>query len=192
MTFRRNAGLLFAAALVGILPVAAFAAEPSPAFQAELSRIFEKREYTPAPFGPARWLDGGKSYTTLEAAAGKDSAGSKDIVAYDTASGRREVLVPASKLVPAGATKPLTIEDYAWSSGRSRLLVFTNSKKVWRTNTRGDYWVLELATGALRKLGGTAPESSLMFAKFSPDGTRVAWVRDNDLWVEDLASSRII
>jgi len=190
MSVRRNVGLLFAVAGLAI-PLAALAAEPSLAFQAELSRIFEKREYTPAPFGPARWLDGGKSYTTLEAAAGKDSAGSKDIVAYDTASGRREVLVPSSKLVPAGATKPLTIEDYAWSIGRSRLLVFTNSKKVWRTNTRGDYWVLELATGALRKLGGTAPESSLMFAKFSPDGTRVAWVRDNDLWVEDLATSRI-
>ena len=108
MSVRRNVGRLFAAAVLAI-PLAAFAAEPSPAFQAELSRIFEKREYAAAPFGPARWLDGGNSYTTLEASPEKDSAGSKDIVAYETASGRREVLVPASKLVPAGATKPLTI-----------------------------------------------------------------------------------
>ena len=92
MSVRRNVGLLFAA-IVLATPLAAVAAEPSPAFQAELSRIFEKREYTPAPFGPARWLDGGKSYTTLEASAGKDSP--KEIVAYHTASGRREVLVPA-------------------------------------------------------------------------------------------------
>jgi dipeptidyl-peptidase-4 len=192
MRVRRRLVFRLATLAIGLIAArAARGAEPSAAFQSELARIFEKREYATVSFGPARWLDGGKSYTTLEASSGKDLAPSKDIVSYETASGRREVLVPASRLVPAGASKPLAIEDYAWSAGRSRLLVFTNSKKVWRTNTRGDYWVLELSTGALRKLGGAAPESSLMFAKFSPDGSRVAWVRDNDLWVEDLASQAI-
>jgi dipeptidyl-peptidase-4 len=192
MSVRRRPALRLAVIAFGLAAAGtAWAAEPSAAFQSELSRIFEKREYTTASFGPARWLDEGKSYTTLEASSAKEAGSPKEIVSYDTATGRREVLVPAAKLVPSGASKPLSIDDYAWSAGRKRLLVFTNTKKVWRTNTRGDYWVLELATGALRKLGGAAPESSLMFAKFSPDGSRVAWVRDNDLWVEDLASAAI-
>jgi len=145
-------------------------------------------------FGPARWLDSGTSFTTVEPSDPGQSGDAKDIVAYDTASGRREVLVPSSKLVPPGATRPLTIDDYVWSAGRDRLLLFTNAKKVWRLNTRGDYWVLDLsrASGGLRKLGGPgAKPSTLQFAKFSPDGSRVAYVREHNLYVESLADGRI-
>ena len=81
------------------------------------------------------------------------------------------------------------VDEYAWSSDKSKLLVFTNTRKVWRTNARGDYWVLTLdagTPGALKKLGGDAPEASVMYAKFSPDGTRVAYVRAQNLYVEDL------
>jgi dipeptidyl-peptidase-4 len=71
------------------------------------------------------------------------------------------------------------------------MLVYTNSKKVWRLNTRGDYWVLDIASGKLTKLGGDAKPSTLMFAKFSPDGTKVGYVRENNIYVEDLASGKI-
>ena len=73
---------------------------------------------------------------------------------------RRSLFLPGTKT-------PLAIEDYVWSKDKSRLLIFTNSKQVWRRKTRGDYWVVELKSGTLRKLGGDAPESSLMFAKFA-------------------------
>ncbi len=62
---------------------------------------------------------------------------------------------------------------------------------MWRENTRGDYWVFDESAGKLAKLGGDAPESSLMFATFSPDSTRVAYVRANNLYVEDLATAKI-
>ena len=73
-----------------------------------------------------------------------------------------------------------------------RLLIFTNTRKVWRQNTRGDYWVLDVGGGgAPKKLGGPAPEASLMFAKFSPDGTRVAYVRQNNIYVERIDTGAI-
>ena len=153
-------------------------------------RIFAKKEFEAKRFGPARWTSGGEAYTTVEDSLGVE--GAKDIVRYDTASGEREVLVPAARLQPDGAEQALEIDDYAWSKDGSRLLVFTNTEKVWRRNTRGDYWVLELDTGALRQLGGTAAASTLMFARLSPDGTRAAYVRENDLWVEELASGELI
>ena len=84
-----------------------------------------------------------------------------EIVRYDAATGARSVLVASSALVPAGAKAPLDIDDYAWSADGKRLLIFTNTKRVWRQNTRGDYWVLDVAAGRLRKVGGKAPESSL-------------------------------
>ena len=153
-----------------------------------VERIYGGAEFRPGSFGPMRWLGGGAAYTTLERPAGGRG---QDIVRYATESGAREVMVPASRLVPPGDSAPLAIEGYSWSPDGSKLLVFTNSRQVWRTNTRGDYWVLDLATWRLRKLGGSAPASTLMFAKFSPDGRRVGYVRQFNLYVEDLASSRI-
>jgi dipeptidyl-peptidase-4 len=154
-----------------------------------LKKIFDSKDYQPKTFGPARWIEGGAAYTTVETSP--VLKGAKDIVRYETATGQRTVLVAATALVPTPGGKALTIEDYEWSPDARKLLVFTESKKVWRSNTRGDYWVLDRASGALRKLGGDAPPASLMFAKFSPDGARAAYVRGNNLYVEDLASHQI-
>ena len=153
----------------------------------QLGRIFQDGAYDPPAFGPARWMADGTAYTTVETTP----TGGTDLVRYDAATGARSVLVASARLVPAGATAPLALRDYAWSTDGSKLLVFTNTVRVWRLPTRGDYWVLELASGRLTKLGGDAPASSLMFAKFSPDGTRVAYVRANNLYVERLADGHI-
>ena len=154
-----------------------------------LHRMYASMDFEVKTFGPARWLDDGTFYTTIEPSAAAQDA--QDIVRYETASGKREVLVSAAKLIPANSKGPLAIESYAWSKDKSRLLVYTNSAQVWRRNTRGDYWVLNLQSGSLRKLGGDAAPSSLLFAKFSPDGSKVAYVRANNIYVEDVASGRI-
>ena len=154
-----------------------------------LDRLFNSEEFAPQFPGPVRWLSG-SAYVKLEA----DSAagGALSLVRYDAASGRREVWVPASRLVPPGDTLPLPVEDYSVSTDGRQLLVFTNSRKVWRQNTRGDFWSLDLSSWRLRKLGGPeAKPSTLMFAKFSPDGGRVAYVREHNLYVEDLGDGRI-
>lgn len=154
-----------------------------------VDRIYGSAEFTPQRFGPSRWLGSGASYTTVEAS---EAGPGKDIVRYDVETGTREVLVAGKELVPASDTIPLSIEDYAWSSDLRRLLVFTNSKPVWRLNTRGDYWVLDRASGRLHRLGGEAAlPSTLMFAKFSPDGGRVGYVRENNLYVETLETGAI-
>jgi dipeptidyl-peptidase-4 len=158
--------------------------------EAGLERIFASPTYRSEFFGPARWLDDGAAYTTLEPS--EAAPGGADIVRYDTDTGRRAVLVSAARLTPPGATAPLEIDDYTWSPDGKRLLVFTNTRRVWRSNTRGDYWVLDLAGGALRKLGGPgAKEATLMFATFSPQGDRVAYVREGDLYVERLADGAV-
>ena len=158
----------------------------SAAFTETLRREFVQHDFAVKWFG-ARWLNGGEAYTTLEPSSGP---GAKDLVRYDTASGKREVLVPASQLIPPGSKEPLNIEGYEWSGDLSRLLIFTNAKRVWRENTRGDYWVLDRKSGNLRKLGDGGPPSSLMFAKLSPDGSKAAYVRFNNIYVEDLETGK--
>ena len=164
-------------------------ADETSALEARLHRIFTAEKFEPREFGPARWQDEGAYYTTLEPSESiKDTEGekAKDIVRYETATGGREVLIDAGRLIPEGESRALEIDDYAWSDDKRRLLIFTNTERVWRRNTRGDYWVVELTTGVLRQLGGGAEPSTLMFAKFSPDGSRVAYVRGNDIYVEEI------
>lgn len=153
-----------------------------------LERIIAQDEFRVEGFGPARWLADGSGYTTLEKAA--DGAG-RDLVKYDPASGHREVLVPASKLRPAPGPEPLAIDDYAWSDDGRSLLIFTNARKVWRLNSRGDYWVFQLTDSKLAKLGANFPEASLFYAKFAPDGKSVVYVHENDLYVETLADHHL-
>ncbi|HEX5386166.1 MAG TPA: S9 family peptidase [Gemmatimonadales bacterium] len=154
-----------------------------------LDRIYASSEFETERLGPTQWVDGGAGYTRLEPAANGHGA---DLVRYDTELGTRRVLVPASRLVPPGATEPLEVEDYTWSPDGKQLLIFTNSRPVWRQNNRGDYWLLDLASGRLRQLGGPdARPSSLLFAEFSPDGTRIGYVRDHDLYVERVDDGRI-
>lgn len=169
----RTIVLLFA------LAVSTFASEQ---LDKALRQIFTTRDLQTKSFGPARWIEGGNAYTTLEGG---------EIVRYETASGKRSVLISKAALTPAGSKEPLPIDDYHWSNDAKQLLVFTNTKKVWRSNTRGDYWVLNRTSGGLKKLGGAAAASSLMFAHFSPDGTRVAYVRANNIYVEDIGSGKI-
>jgi dipeptidyl-peptidase-4 len=176
-------------AVLLLLATPAVSAQQADSSLLTLGRVYGSGEFATQPFGPSRWLGEGSAYTTLEPAEGGQG---QDLVRYDVESGRREVLVTARELTPRGADGPLDIEDYAWSADLRRLLVFTNTKPVWRLNTRGDYWVLERPSGTLRRLGGPgAKPSTLMFAKFSPDGGRVGYVRENNLYVEDLASGTV-
>jgi len=161
-----------------------------------VDRIFgSAKEFRTESWGPACWLKDGQGFTTLEPSAAfqdhPQGAAIKDIVRVDPATGERTVLVSARELLPAGATLPLEIEKYEWSEDTTTLLVFTNAQKVWREKTRGDYWVLHRPTGALRQLGGPVPPASLLFATLSPDGSRVAYVQANNVYVQSLADLSI-
>lgn len=179
------AGWSLAAVGAGLTDQASVPARPS--LQEQLDAIFNKHAYAVKAVQLA-WQNGGDVYTIVEpSASGKGT----DIVAYETGSGRRTVLISAAQLTPQGAEEPLSIDAYAWSPDKQKLLIFTNTRKVWRQNTRGDYWVLDESTTKLTKLGGNAPESTLMFATFAPDSSRVAYVRANNLYVEALATGKI-
>lgn len=103
---------------------------------------------------------------------------------------KKTVLLNAENLTPPGQ-KPITVANFTMSDDGKKILIFTNTKRVWRYNTKGDYWVYDLGTKALKQIGKDRPESSLMFAKLSPDGTKAAYVSLHNLYVEDLASGAV-
>ncbi len=153
-----------------------------------VDRIFAGGEFSAEGYS-VNWMPEGGSYFVLEdAAEGKG----QDVVLIDPQTGARELLVAAKDLVPEGQTDPIDVSSFQVSSDKSKILVFNNTKRVWRYNTRGDYWVVDLVSGVVRQLGGDdAPESSLMFAKFSPDSQSVAYVRDRNIYVERISDGMI-
>lgn len=99
-------------------------------------------------------------------------------------TGEREQLIEGRLLVPAGATAPILIEDIEFSADRMRALIFTNSERVWRLNTLGEYYVYDFERRTL--LPVSASGGKQMFAKLSPDASMVGFVRGNNLFVTDL------
>ncbi len=154
-----------------------------------LERIYSSSELFGDRYGPARWLEDGSGYTTVEASEAVD--GGRDIVRYNPATGERQVMVSASDLIQASSDEPLSIHDYSWSPDGTKALIFTNSVRVWRDNTRGDYWILDRQTKRLHQIGVFAPPSTLMFAKFSPDGEKVGYVSENNVYVETLSDGAV-
>ena len=156
--------------------------------QITLEDIYRNGTYRQEGFGPVRWMKDNEGYSTLEV---NPNTKGTDIVRYEVKTGERSVLVDAQQLIPEGKNQSLSIRDYQWSADNEKLLIFTNTRKVWRYHTRGDYWVLDLPTGALQQLGKTVPRTTMMFAKFSPDASRVAYVSELNIFVEDLASGEV-
>ncbi|WP_018478482.1 S9 family peptidase [Pontibacter roseus] len=124
-----------------------------------------------------QWLKAGNAYVMAEQG---------QLVKYTLPKETSSVFLEKAALIPAGKTEPLKVRSFALTADEQKVLIYTNTQKVWRYDTRGDYWVYDLQTKKLRQLGAGRPESSLMFAKFSPDGGKVAYVSEHNIFVEDL------
>ena len=161
------------------------AAVPAPAqvpaeLEARLRAIYEENEFTAKRFR-ANWLPDGSGYLVLEPAA---SGTGQEIVHYEPSSGNRTVFVSIAQVTPPGASKPLEVGQYELSKNAERVLFKTNTRPVvGRPIDLADLWLLDRTTGSLRQVASGVWSAS---ATLSPDGQRVAYVRDADLVVEDI------
>jgi dipeptidyl-peptidase-4 len=128
-----------------------------------------------------KWSKDGNSY--YEAKGG-------NIVQVGLPDDRETVVVAQERLKPAGRSQALAIRNFAFSEDGRKVLIYTNAQRVWRYDTRGDYWVLDLTSWQLTQVGKDRPAASLQFAKFSPDATRVAYVSEHNIYLEDLTTGQ--
>ena len=129
-----------------------------------------------------QWTPDGNGYYRVEGG---------EIVQYSLPANTKSVVVSRNRLIAPATGKPINVRSWQFSADQSKMLIYTNTKKVWRYDTRGDYWMLDLTSGQLQQVGRNRPASSLMFAKFSPDGKQVAYVSEYNLYVERLMDSTI-
>ena len=142
--------------------------------------VFGSRDFAP-DLVEIQWLREGGAYTVLESDSSEE-----DLYRVDALSGDRTLLVRGRELVPPEGGEPMDVESYQLSSGGAKLLIFTKALRVWRQNTKGTYYVWDFAAKRLTPV--SRKPGYQMFAKFSPDGRMVAFVRDNNIFVTDLAT----
>ncbi len=128
------------------------------------------------------WTADGLAYTRIKEG---------NIIRIDPKTDAETILVRKEQLTPKGSQDALKVQSYTYSPDNSKLLLFVNTAKVWRYNTKGDYWILDMARNELRQLGKSLPSQSLMFAKFSPDGKNIAYVSEHNIFSEDVAAGII-
>ncbi|MHB8054276.1 MAG: S9 family peptidase [Candidatus Aminicenantales bacterium] len=174
--------LLLLAGLPGSRPAAA---QVTPRLQDWMRRLATP-EFSPARGGGGRWLDGGAGYLTTE----RNAAGAGEIVRYETSTGKREVWMSASQLTPPELGRLLVVADYALSASGTKMIFAVNPRPTMIRKTAFDYWVLDRTDGSWRKLAGNAPDG-VLYAKLSPDGTRAAYVRENNIYVENVPGGTI-
>ena len=135
------------------------------------------------------WMTDGNSYTTI--------SGGK-IVKMEIPSMKTTTLVEANQFIPQGATAALQLSGFKWSVDYKKLLLNVKTTTQYHKTT-GEVWVYNTDDHKLVQLGNGLRQNGLMYAKFSPDGKKVAYVyqdKKNDvvvynLYVEDLQSGKI-
>ena len=149
-----------------------------------IDRIYNSGEFRQDFERPIQWIENGSSYVTIESTNGND-----ELIKYNSKSQRRSVYVSAENLNNSGGK--LKIEQFSLSPDGSKVMIFTNSSRVWRSNTKGDYWVYDFDAKRLSQIGKDNPPSSLMFAKFSFDNRYVAYVHDFNIYKEDFKNGTV-
>lgn len=144
-----------------------------------LERIYASGEFRQESLQPIQWIEDGAAYVTVENGNG--------LTRWDSKTLEKSVYVPG--IIVNG--DPINIESFSLSGDGSKVLIFTNSSRVWRSNTKGDYYVYDLNEKQLKQLGTQFEPSSLMFAKFSADNSQVAYVQKFNLYLEDFETGKV-
>lgn len=152
-----------------------------------IDRIYNSSELRGERQGPVFWIDEGEAFVTVE----KDEKGQDQLIKYISRTNKKSTYLSSEESTPSGQNAALEIEDFTLSPDGSKLLIFTNSSRVWRSNTKGDYWVYDFTSKNLKQIGRDFPSSSLMFAKISGDNKFVAYVQDFNIYLENLSTGEI-
>ena len=130
----------------------------------------------------SQWTEDGNGYYSIQ---------SGEVIYKDLSTLGEETIISKEMLTPSGADAPLKIKDFTFANDKKSVLIFANAQRVWRYETRGDYWILNTENGMLKQLGKGLAEASLMFAKFSSTSTQVAYVSEHNIYVENVADGKI-
>ncbi|MGH7495547.1 MAG: S9 family peptidase [bacterium] len=149
----------------------------------KLEEFYASAKFAGSAFQGGQWAEKGPVITFVK----PDTAnGATHIMSYDLERNQQKILLDGNRLQAADVDRRINIQNYAFNHDRSAVLIYTDSAPVWRLNTKGYYYIYDFADQSLTPISARE-KGYQMFAKFSPDGQRVAFVRDRNLFVVELA-----
>ncbi len=144
-----------------------------------LEDIYKNRKFSSRGVSGMNSMKDGEHYCQLK----KDSL---NIYEYTTGN-LTQTLVTSKKLIPAGDTSPVSMGGYSFSDDETKILFATDEEAIYRHSSRANYYIYDLVTGKLTPLSKNGKQR---LATFSPDGTKIAFVRDNNIYIVDLTSGQ--
>ncbi|MBK7382832.1 MAG: S9 family peptidase [Flavobacteriales bacterium] len=128
-------------------------------------------------------MNDGLHYTVQE-----DDGGETVVNQYAYRTGEKvATLVRAKELVPAGSKEPVEMDGYSFSGDEKKMMIETGSEPIYRYSYYAYNHVFDRASKKLVPLADVK-KAKQRLATFSPDGSMAAFVRDNNLFVVDLAT----
>lgn len=146
--------------------------------------LFGEHGFSGKSISEAKWFDNDNKYSYLE---NDPVSRSKALYQHDVKTGNEELLVTRDDLIAGGALPNCSIKNYEWSPGYNYLL-FTNLIHARSNKSGGVFYVYELQT---KKIVLTIAGENQMNAAFSPDGRKLGFVRDNNLYYADINSGKV-
>lgn len=141
-----------------------------------LHTIFRSKVLQEKPLQSPCWMKDNRRLAYLDRYPGSRLT---TVWVYDAETSKREPLLDPRELRLTRDAKPVPISTIRFSPDERYLLL--TSKPPARFSPCGDLYLYDLHHEVLRRLTDT--ESAQYHPEFSPDGSGIAYVRDNDLWV---------
>ncbi|GAB2724280.1 peptidase S9 [Hymenobacter frigidus] len=142
-----------------------------------LEDIWAKPTFRAAAVPGFNWMNDGRYYSALDAGS---------LVQYEVTTGKAvQTLVTAAELQLPGTDKPLAVDGYSFNANEQKILFTTATEPIYRRSARASYYVFDRGTKKLTPLSAGGKQG---YATYSPDGQRVAFTRDNNVYVTDLAT----
>ena len=160
----------------GLTPTRSFAQQKQPL---TLEDIWAKPTFRVASVPGFNWMNDGRYYSALDASG---------LVQFEVTTGKAvQTLVSGAELQLPGANKPLAVDGYSFNANEQKILFTTDTEPIYRRSAQASYYVFDRGSKKLTPLSAGGKQG---YATFSPDGQRVAFTRDNNVFVTDLATMK--
>lgn len=140
-----------------------------------LEDIFQNRIFSSKRISDIKPMNDGELYCLLI----NDS-----LNIYDYKKGNyKGTIVTATQLIQKYGDTPISMRRYQLSYDENKIIFATETEKIYRHSSKSNYYIYDLNSQNLFPLSNNGKQR---LAAFSPDATKVAFVRDNNLFISDL------
>jgi dipeptidyl-peptidase 4 len=143
-----------------------------------LEEIWGRYAFFPKSAQGFNVLQDGQNYIDMD----QSSDGVAVLSKYDLKSGKKQSDIMSSADAKLGG-KQLNIETYELSPREDKILLNEGMEFVYRRSPKANYYVYDITS---KKIVSLSDQGKQLFPMFSPDGGKIAFVRDNNIYIRDL------